>query len=211
MTTWRCGAIGWAVLLSGVSPAHGNNVCSAAGRLWDADGNGELAHCSASGRRRGRGFCKLDFSSEASAGSSQTVSENDRCVVLLQPVTRCRPRSLFRSPSVPSPVSRPSAKRPDCPVDDTTPVRVKRRRSLAGSQVTTQEQNPDSPRVVSPPPAAAVPEPRTFRGENNPVFSRRLLKLRPLSSRPDLCFRGPNLSARLRSRSCWMEKMVPVS
>lgn len=53
---------------------------------------------------------------------------------------------------MPSPVSRPAVKRPDCPADETTPVRVKRRRSLAGSQVTTQEQNPESPRVVSPPP-----------------------------------------------------------
>uniref|UniRef100_UPI0037E85179 M-phase inducer phosphatase 2 isoform X2 n=1 Tax=Semicossyphus pulcher TaxID=241346 RepID=UPI0037E85179 len=62
------------------------------------------------------------------------------------PVTRCRPRSLFRSPSMPSPVSRPSAKRPDCPGDENTPVRVKRRRSLAGTQVTTLEQNAESPR-----------------------------------------------------------------
>lgn len=63
------------------------------------------------------------------------------------PIIRCRPRSLFRSPSMPSPVSRPSAKRPDCPGDDNTPVRVKRRRSLAGTQVTTLEQNPESPRT----------------------------------------------------------------
>ncbi|XP_037551363.1 M-phase inducer phosphatase 2 [Nematolebias whitei] len=63
------------------------------------------------------------------------------------PVIRCRPRSLFRSPSMPSPVSRPSAKRPDCPADENTPVRVKRRRSLAGTQVTTLEQNTESPRM----------------------------------------------------------------
>ncbi|XP_070776240.1 M-phase inducer phosphatase 2 [Enoplosus armatus] len=63
------------------------------------------------------------------------------------PVIRCRPRSLFRSPSMPSPVSRPSAKRPDCPGDENTPIRVKRRRSLAGTQVTTLEQNPESPRM----------------------------------------------------------------
>ncbi|KAM9340734.1 M-phase inducer phosphatase 2 [Symphorus nematophorus] len=63
------------------------------------------------------------------------------------PVIRCRPRSLFRSPSMPSPVSRPSVKRPDCSRDENTPVRVKRRRSLAGTQVTTLEQNPESPRV----------------------------------------------------------------
>uniref|UniRef100_A0A671W383 M-phase inducer phosphatase n=1 Tax=Sparus aurata TaxID=8175 RepID=A0A671W383_SPAAU len=65
------------------------------------------------------------------------------------PVIRCRPRSLFRSPSMPSPVSRPSIKRPDCPGDETTPVRVKRRRSLAGTHVTNLEQNPESPRMRS--------------------------------------------------------------
>ncbi|XP_055017083.1 M-phase inducer phosphatase 2 [Boleophthalmus pectinirostris] len=62
------------------------------------------------------------------------------------PIIRCRPRSLFRSPSMPSPVSRPSVKRPDCSGDENTPVRVKRRRSLAGTQVTTMEQDPESPR-----------------------------------------------------------------
>ncbi|XP_030574683.1 M-phase inducer phosphatase 2 isoform X2 [Archocentrus centrarchus] len=63
------------------------------------------------------------------------------------PVVRCRPRSLFRSPSMPSPVSRPSIKRSDRPGDENTPVRVKRRRSLAGTQVTTMEQSPESPRM----------------------------------------------------------------
>uniref|UniRef100_A0A8C5GFG0 M-phase inducer phosphatase n=1 Tax=Gouania willdenowi TaxID=441366 RepID=A0A8C5GFG0_GOUWI len=62
------------------------------------------------------------------------------------PVIRCRPRSLFRSPSMPSPVSRP-VKRPDCPNDENTPIRVKRRRSVAGTQVTMLEQNPESPRL----------------------------------------------------------------
>uniref|UniRef100_A0A3B4GQQ1 M-phase inducer phosphatase n=1 Tax=Pundamilia nyererei TaxID=303518 RepID=A0A3B4GQQ1_9CICH len=56
------------------------------------------------------------------------------------PVIRCRPRSLFRSPSMPSPVSRLSVKRADRPGDENTPIRVKRRRSLAGTQVTTLEQ-----------------------------------------------------------------------
>lgn len=69
---------------------------------------------------------------------------------LFQPVIRCRPRSLFRSPSMPSPVSRLSIKRPDCPADENTPVRVKRRRSLAGTQVTNLEQSPESPQMVSP-------------------------------------------------------------
>lgn len=63
------------------------------------------------------------------------------------PVVRCRPRNLFRSPSVPSPVSRPSAKRPDCPADENTPVRVKRRRSVAGTNVTSLDQDPESPRT----------------------------------------------------------------
>ncbi len=76
------------------------------------------------------------------------LSFNTFC--LLQPVIRCRPRSLFRSPSMPSPVSRLSVKRPDCSRDENTPVRVKRRRSLAGTQVTILEQNPESPRTVSP-------------------------------------------------------------
>ncbi|KAL3049507.1 hypothetical protein OYC64_008875 [Pagothenia borchgrevinki] len=64
------------------------------------------------------------------------------------PLILCRPRSLFRSPSMPSPLpSRPCAKRPDCPADDNTPVRVKRRRSVAGTQVTPLEQNAESPRT----------------------------------------------------------------
>uniref|UniRef100_A0A3P8PSQ8 M-phase inducer phosphatase n=1 Tax=Astatotilapia calliptera TaxID=8154 RepID=A0A3P8PSQ8_ASTCA len=66
----------------------------------------------------------------------------------VSPVIRCRPRSLFRSPSMPSPVSRLSVKRADRPGDENTPIRVKRRRSLAGTQVTTLEQNPESPRMV---------------------------------------------------------------
>lgn len=60
-----------------------------------------------------------------------------------------RPRSLFRSPSMPSPVSRLSGKRPDCPGsgDENTPFRVKRRRSLAGTQVSTMEQDVESPQL----------------------------------------------------------------
>ncbi|XP_037097876.1 M-phase inducer phosphatase 2 [Syngnathus acus] len=65
------------------------------------------------------------------------------------PVIRCRPRSLFRSPSMPSPsVSRPCAKRPDCPGDDNTPIQVKRRRSLARSEVTTEDVH--SPKKTCP-------------------------------------------------------------
>uniref|UniRef100_A0A3B3XD76 M-phase inducer phosphatase n=1 Tax=Poecilia mexicana TaxID=48701 RepID=A0A3B3XD76_9TELE len=63
------------------------------------------------------------------------------------PVVRCRPRNLFRSPSMPSPVSRPAVKRPDCPADENTPVRVKRRRSVAGTPCTKLDQSPESPRT----------------------------------------------------------------
>ncbi|XP_056327326.1 LOW QUALITY PROTEIN: M-phase inducer phosphatase 2 [Danio aesculapii] len=56
------------------------------------------------------------------------------------PVVRCRPRGLFRSPSMPSPVGRIPLKRPERPQDENTPVRVKRRRSLAGTQVSPTEQ-----------------------------------------------------------------------
>lgn len=50
---------------------------------------------------------------------------------------------------MPSPVSRPCAKRPDCPGDENTPIRVKRRRSLAGSLDSSLQQSPDSPKAVS--------------------------------------------------------------
>ncbi|XP_015250269.1 M-phase inducer phosphatase 2 [Cyprinodon tularosa] len=63
------------------------------------------------------------------------------------PIIRCRPRNLFRSPSMPSPMSRPSVKRPDCPADENTPVRVKRRRSVGGTPVNSLEQNSESPRM----------------------------------------------------------------
>ncbi|XP_036372837.1 M-phase inducer phosphatase 2 isoform X1 [Megalops cyprinoides] len=51
------------------------------------------------------------------------------------PIIRCRPRGLFRSPSLPSSTGRAPLKRAERPLDENTPVRVKRRRSLAGSQV----------------------------------------------------------------------------
>lgn len=61
------------------------------------------------------------------------------------PVIRCRPRGLFRSPSMPSPVGGRGLplKRPECPRDENTPVRVKRRRSVAGP---VQQETP-SPRT----------------------------------------------------------------
>uniref|UniRef100_A0A4W5MBY5 M-phase inducer phosphatase n=1 Tax=Hucho hucho TaxID=62062 RepID=A0A4W5MBY5_9TELE len=58
------------------------------------------------------------------------------------PVVRCRPRGLFRSPSMPSQVGRAPLKRPQ---DENTLVRVKRRRSLAESHVTAMDQDDCSP------------------------------------------------------------------
>lgn len=61
---------------------------------------------------------------------------------------RCRPRGLFRSPSMPAGGGRAPLKRPDRPRDENTPVRVKRRRSVAGSHVTAMEQEDDVPQQV---------------------------------------------------------------
>uniref|UniRef100_A0A3B4CIK5 M-phase inducer phosphatase n=1 Tax=Pygocentrus nattereri TaxID=42514 RepID=A0A3B4CIK5_PYGNA len=60
---------------------------------------------------------------------------------------RCRPRGLFRSPSMPT-GGRSALKRPDRPRDENTPVRVKRRRSVAGSHVTAMEQDDSVPQQV---------------------------------------------------------------
>lgn len=60
---------------------------------------------------------------------------------------RCRPRGLFRSPSMPT-GGRAPLKRPDRPRDENTPVRVKRRRSVAGSHVTAMEQDEAGPQQV---------------------------------------------------------------
>ncbi|KAF7710588.1 M-phase inducer phosphatase 2 isoform X2 [Silurus meridionalis] len=60
---------------------------------------------------------------------------------------RCRPRGLFRSPSMPT-GGRAQLKRPDRPRDENTPVRVKRRRSVAGSHVTAMEQEEAVPQQV---------------------------------------------------------------
>lgn len=56
--------------VGGAGPAETNDLCSPAGRRWDADGNGELADRSVSGRRRRR-FSKLDSCSEPCAGSER--------------------------------------------------------------------------------------------------------------------------------------------
>uniref|UniRef100_A0A4W4DM65 M-phase inducer phosphatase n=1 Tax=Electrophorus electricus TaxID=8005 RepID=A0A4W4DM65_ELEEL len=63
----------------------------------------------------------------------------DQSVDTASSPVRCRPRGLFRSPSMPS-GGRAAVKRHDRPRDENTPVRVKRRRSVAGSHVTTMEQ-----------------------------------------------------------------------
>ncbi|KAG9275203.1 M-phase inducer phosphatase 2 [Astyanax mexicanus] len=60
---------------------------------------------------------------------------------------RCRPRGLFRSPSMPV-GGRAALKRPDRPRDENTPVRVKRRRSVAGSNVSPTEQDDSHPQQV---------------------------------------------------------------
>ncbi|XP_071238302.1 M-phase inducer phosphatase 2-like [Salvelinus alpinus] len=64
------------------------------------------------------------------------------------PVVRCRPRGLFRSPSMPSQVGRAPLKRPERPQDGNTPVRVKRRRSLVETHITTMDQDDCSPREM---------------------------------------------------------------
>ncbi|XP_061898401.1 M-phase inducer phosphatase 2 [Entelurus aequoreus] len=64
------------------------------------------------------------------------------------PVNGWRRRNLFRSPSMPNPVSRTSGKRSDCHRDDGTPVRVKRRRSLSRSEVVAPEQDAHSPKAA---------------------------------------------------------------
>ncbi|XP_045063377.1 M-phase inducer phosphatase 2 [Coregonus clupeaformis] len=58
------------------------------------------------------------------------------------PVVGCRPRGLFRSPSMPSQVGRVPLKRPQ---DQNTPVRVKRQRSLVETRATTMDQDDRSP------------------------------------------------------------------
>nr|XP_009678505.1 PREDICTED: M-phase inducer phosphatase 2 [Struthio camelus australis] len=50
-----------------------------------------------------------------------------------RPVKRSKCRQLFRSPSMPSSVIRPILKRIDRPLDRDTPVKTKRRRSVAGT------------------------------------------------------------------------------
>lgn len=69
----------------------------------------------------------------ASLLTAPLVGENDAGNDANSPEVRGRPRGLFRSPTIPSPEVRALLKRPECPRDGTTPVRVKRRRSLAST------------------------------------------------------------------------------
>ncbi|XP_026998067.2 M-phase inducer phosphatase 2 [Tachysurus fulvidraco] len=71
----------------------------------------------------------------------------DQSIETADSPVRCRPRGLFRSPSMPT-GGRAPLKRPDRPRDDNTPVRVKRRRSVAGSHVTAMEQDDAVPQQV---------------------------------------------------------------
>ncbi|KAM9477936.1 M-phase inducer phosphatase 2 isoform 2-T2 [Clarias gariepinus] len=81
----------------------------------------------------------------ASLLTAPLVAEQSMAVEV-SPV-RCRPRGLFRSPSMPT-GGRAPLKRPDRPRDENTPVRVKRRRSVAGSHFTTLEQEDPFPQQV---------------------------------------------------------------
>ncbi|XP_061439613.1 M-phase inducer phosphatase 2 [Rhineura floridana] len=63
------------------------------------------------------------------------------------PVEAGKCRRLFRSPSMPSAVIRPILKRLDRPQDRETPVKTKRRKSLAGSTIVEKAEEP-KPRQV---------------------------------------------------------------
>lgn len=175
-------------------------LCPPAGRRRDASGNGEPAHRPAGGRRRRR-FRKLDSCSEPSARSERV---------------RLTGAAAARDPLPPSePVPLPVHAQPGVPSRRQAP-RLPRGRNHARQG----EEAPQPGRVAGHHPGA---EPRVpQRGESwfcqpgsgtkgsscgrrSPVL---LLKLRPVSSRAPLSFRGPDLSARRRSRRCWTEKMV---
>ncbi|XP_034959589.2 M-phase inducer phosphatase 2 [Zootoca vivipara] len=65
----------------------------------------------------------------------------------LSPLGTGKCRRLFRSPSMPSAVIRPILKRLDRPQDKETPVKSKRRKSLAGGAIEEKEEEP-KPRLV---------------------------------------------------------------
>ncbi|XP_042300395.1 M-phase inducer phosphatase 2-like [Sceloporus undulatus] len=60
----------------------------------------------------------------------------------LTPVSTGKCRRLFRSPSMPSSVIRPILKRLDRPQDKDTPVKTKRRKSLAGNTIAEKTEDP---------------------------------------------------------------------
>ncbi|XP_074759785.1 M-phase inducer phosphatase 2 isoform X3 [Athene noctua] len=66
----------------------------------------------------------------------------------LHPTKRGKCRQLFRSPSMPSSVLRPILKRVERPQDRDTPVKAKRRRSVAGTGTPSQAAEPKTPRLL---------------------------------------------------------------
>ncbi|MBN3270767.1 MPIP2 phosphatase, partial [Polyodon spathula] len=70
--------------------------------------------------------------------------EETGCALL----TRNCPRGLFRSPSLPCSATRLALKRPERPRDENTPVKIKRRKSLAGS-VAREEDKEEEAQVKS--------------------------------------------------------------
>ncbi|XP_033869903.1 M-phase inducer phosphatase 1-like [Acipenser ruthenus] len=71
--------------------------------------------------------------------------EDPDCALLI----RSRPRTLFRSPSLPCSATRPALKRPERPRDEYSPVKIKRRKSLAGSVAREEEEDEEAQAVKS--------------------------------------------------------------
>uniref|UniRef100_A0A8C0FXI9 protein-tyrosine-phosphatase n=1 Tax=Bubo bubo TaxID=30461 RepID=A0A8C0FXI9_BUBBB len=64
------------------------------------------------------------------------------------PMKRGKCRQLFRSPSMPSSIIRPILKRIERPQDRDTPVKAKRRRSVAGTGTPGEAAEPKTPRLL---------------------------------------------------------------
>ncbi|MGH0137764.1 UNVERIFIED_CONTAM: hypothetical protein FKN15_064591 [Acipenser sinensis] len=71
--------------------------------------------------------------------------EDPDCALLI----RSRPRTLFRSPSLPCSATRPALKRPERPRDECSPVKIKRRKSLAGSVAREEDEDEEAQAVKS--------------------------------------------------------------
>ncbi|XP_039607864.1 M-phase inducer phosphatase 2 [Polypterus senegalus] len=56
-----------------------------------------------------------------------------------QPIIRGQPRGLFRTPSLPCSITRPALKRPERPHDENSPLKLKRRKSIAGAVVVNDD------------------------------------------------------------------------